>query len=592
MTILGVSALYHDSAAAVVQDGKIIAAAQEERFSRKKGDAAIPVNAIKYCIESVNTKIDQVVYYDNPFLTMDRWLTNIVDISPDNDVIINKSFSNMMSNRLWIHEKLKKALGSYWPEGTELYVCEHHISHAASAFYPSPFQEAAILTIDGVGEWATTTIGYGNGEEIDIIRQINYPDSLGLLYSAFTYFCGFKVNSGEYKLMGLAPYGTPKYKKIILDNLINILDDGAFALNQEYFTYMRDVKIIGKEFEKLFGIEKRKPESHLAKTYLDLAASIQAVIEEAILSLAKLAHKLTGSKNLVLAGGTALNCVANGKIVSEEIFDNVWVQPAAGDAGGALGCALYATYSLGKNKRQIEYMDSQKGSYLGPAFTNEEIGNFLDKMKIVYHFYDNDELFTVIADYLAEDKVIGLHQGRMEYGPRALGNRSIIANPMSELMQSKVNQKIKFRESFRPFAPAVLAEDMSRYFDFKGTTSPYMLFTAQVKEELCIKNREKSSYQDVYEMINEKRSFIPAVTHIDFSSRIQTVHKETNLFFYNLIRAFRDKTGCGIVLNTSFNVRGEPIVCTPNDAWKCFMHTDMDVLVIGNYLILKGEQVK
>lgn len=592
MTILGVSALYHDSAAAVVQDGKIIAAAQEERFSRKKGDASIPVNAIKYCIESVNTKIDQVVYYDNPFLTMDRWLTNIVDISPDNAVIINKSFSNMMSNRLWIHEKLKKTLGSYWPEGTELYVCEHHISHAASAFYPSPFQEAAILTIDGVGEWATTTIGYGNGEEIDIIRQINYPDSLGLLYSAFTYFCGFKVNSGEYKLMGLAPYGTPKYKKIILDNLINILDDGTFALNQEYFTYMRDVKIIGKEFEKLFGIEKRKPESHLAKTYLDLAASIQAVIEEAILSLAKLAHKLTGSKNLVLAGGTALNCVANGKIVSEEIFDNVWVQPAAGDAGGALGCALYATYSLGENKRQIEYMDSQKGSYLGPAFTNEEIGNFLDKMKIVYHFYDNDELFRVIADYLAEDKVIGLHQGRMEYGPRALGNRSIIANPMSEHMQSKVNQKIKFRESFRPFAPAVLAEDVSRYFDFKGTASPYMLFTAPVKEELCLKVREKSSYQDVYEMINEKRSVIPAVTHIDFSSRIQTVHKETNLFFYNLIRAFRDKTGCGIVLNTSFNVRGEPIVCTPNDAWKCFMHTDMDVLVIGNYLILKGEQVK
>ena len=592
MTILGVSALYHDSAAAVVQDGKIIAAAQEERFSRKKGDASIPINAIKYCLESVNNKIDQVVYYDNPFLTLDRWLTNIVDVSPDNDVIISKSFSNMMSNRMWIHEKLKKALGNYWPTGTELYVCEHHISHAASAFYPSPFQEAAILTVDGVGEWATTTIGYGSGEKIDIIRQINYPDSLGLLYSAFTYFCGFKVNSGEYKLMGLAPYGTPKYKKIILDNLINILDDGTFALNQEYFTYMRDVKIIGKEFEKLFGIEKRKPESHLAKTYLDLAASIQTVIEEAILSLVKLAHKLTGSKNLVLAGGTALNCVANGKIVSEEIFDNVWVQPAAGDAGGALGCALYATYSLGKNKRQIEYMDSQKGSYLGPAFTNEEIGNFLDKMKIVYHFYDNDELFRAIADYLAEDKVIGLHQGRMEYGPRALGNRSIIANPMSEHMQSKVNQKIKFRESFRPFAPAVLAEDVSRYFDFKGTASPYMLFTTPVKEELCLKVREKSSYQDVYEMINEKRSVIPAVTHIDFSSRIQTVHKETNLFFYNLIRAFRDKTGCGIVLNTSFNVRGEPIVCTPNDAWKCFMHTDMDVLVIGNYLILKCEQVK
>lgn len=589
MTILGISALYHDSAAAVVQDGKIIAAAQEERFTRKKADASIPVNAIRYCIGAVETKIDEVIYYDNPFLTMDRWLTDIVEVSPDNAAMIDKSFLNMVSDRAWVHERLKKALGEYWPAGAELYVCEHHISHAASAFYPSPFQEAAILTIDGVGEWASTTIGYGKGEEIRIIKQINYPDSLGLLYSAFTYFCGFKVNSGEYKLMGLASYGKPIYKQMILDHMIKLRDDGTYTLNQQYFTYRKDAKIIGEEFGKLFGIKKREPESKITRPYLDLAASIQLVTEEAVLALAKSARCLTGLKNLVMAGGTALNCVANGRIVEEELFENVWIQPAAGDAGGALGCALYAAYHVFGCKRHLEKMDSQRGSYLGPGFSDEQIGAFLDGNHIIYHHFADDDLFAVIAEYLADDKVIGLHHGRMEYGPRALGNRSIIANPMSENMQFDLNQKIKFRESFRPFAPAVLAEDVNRYFEFKGHSSPYMTFTAPVKEELCIRGDNKAE-EDIYVMINKKRSVIPAVTHVDYSARIQTVHKETNPFFYNLIQAFRDKTGCGVVLNTSFNVRGEPIVCTPEDSWQCFMHTGMDVLVLGNYLVIKEEQ--
>lgn len=596
MTILGISALYHDSAAAIVSDGKILAAAQEERFTRKKSDASVPVHAIRYCISCVQEKsdqvikIDQVVYYDHPFLTMDRWLTDIVEMSPDNGIMVDKSFLHMVSDRVWIHERLKQALGTYWPKGTELYVCEHHISHAASAFYPSPYEEAAILTIDGVGEWATTSIGYGKGEKIHIIKQINYPDSLGLLYSAFTYFCGFQVNEGEYKLMGLASYGKPKYKQLILDHMIQIKDDGTYTLNQQYFTYRKDVSIIGEAFGKLFGIKKREPESKITRPYLDLAASIQQITEEAVLLLAKSARQLTGQKNLVMAGGSALNCVANGKIIEEELFENVWVQPAAGDAGGALGCALYATYYLSGCKREIHKTDAQNGSYLGPFFSNKYTQTFLKGKNIVFHEYADTDLFSVIAKYLEDDKVIGLYHGRMEYGPRALGNRSIIANPMSVHMQSDLNRKIKFRESFRPFAPAVLAEDAERYFDFKGSSSPYMTFTAQVKEELCIKNEGSDIEEDIYKLIGQKRSVIPAVTHVDYSARIQTVHKETNPFFYHLIQAFRSKTGCGIVLNTSFNVRGEPIVCTPEDALRCFWHTGMDVLVLGNYLIIKEEQ--
>ena len=595
ITILGISALYHDSAVAVIRDGEIIAAAQEERFTRKKADASIPVNAIDYCVNMAGGHIDQVVYYDNPFLTLDRWLGNCTWFgkgeTPDNTKLIEKSYSKMMADRIWVHRHLKDALGDRWPEGTELMVCEHHVSHAASAFYPSPFEEAAILTMDGVGEWATTTIGKGSGNELCILEQINYPDSLGLLYSAFTYFCGFKVNFGEYKLMGLAPYGEPVYADIIRNELVKIEDDGRFKLNQKYFTYTYDDRIVGEEFGELFGMKKREPETPLSKPYMDLAASIQAVTEEIVLKLARHAKELTGCRNLTLAGGIALNCVANGKIIKEGIFDNIWIQPAAGDAGGALGCALYAAYNKFGVKREISKnaKDSQKGSYLGPRYGNEEIKKFLDEINAAYHYYETDKLYDVIAGYIADDKVVGLHQGRMEYGPRALGNRSIIASALSEEMQSKLNLKIKFRESFRPFAPAVLEERMRDYFEL-SCSSPYMLVTAPVKEELRQATVKEEPAEDIYSIINRKRSTLPAITHVDYSARIQSVTKDTNPYFYDLIKAYEKLSGYGVVVNTSFNVRGEPIVCTPKDSWLCFMRTDMDVLVLENYILLKEEQ--
>lgn len=596
ITILGISALYHDSAAAVIRDGEIIAAAQEERFTRKKADASIPINAIDYCVQAAGGHIDRVVYYDDPLLTLDRWLSNCSWLGeggtfPDNKKLIEKSYGKMLADRIWVHQHLKNALGDRWPEGTELMVCEHHVSHAASAFYPSPFNEAAILTMDGVGEWATTTIGKGSGDKLCILEQINYPDSLGLLYSAFTYFCGFKVNFGEYKLMGLAPYGKPVYADLIKTKLIKIEEDGRFKLNQEYFTYTYDDRIVGEEFGKLFGMKKREPETPLSKPYMDLAASIQAVTEEIVLKLARHAKELTGCSNLTLAGGIALNCVANGKIIKEGIFDNIWIQPAAGDAGGALGCALYAAYNKFGVKREISLnsKDAQKGSYLGPQYSNEEIKKFLDETHAVYHYYETDKIYDVIAGYIADDKVVGLHQGRMEYGPRALGNRSIIASALSEKMQSKLNLKIKFRESFRPFAPAVLEERMQDYFDL-SCGSPYMLVTAPVKEGLRLPIPEDGSEEDIYSIINRKRSELPAITHVDHSARIQSVTKDTNPYFYDLIKAYERRTGCGVVVNTSFNVRGEPIVCTPADSWLCFMRTDMDVLVLENYILLKEEQ--
>lgn len=597
ITILGISALYHDSAAAVIRDGEIIAAAQEERFTRKKSDASIPIHAIDYCLKAVNGQIDQVVYYDNPILTLDRWLSNCAWLgggtSPDNKKLIEKTFDRMMADRIWIHQRLKNVLGDRWPKATELMVCEHHVSHAASAFYPSPFAEAAILTMDGVGEWATTTIGKGTDANLCILEQLNYPDSLGLLYSAFTYFCGFRVNFGEYKLMGLAPYGEPVYVDQIKNKLIKIEDDGRFKLKQNYFTYTYDDRVVGEEFGKLFGMTKREPESPLTKPYMDLAASIQVVTEEIVLKLARHARELTDCPNLTLAGGIALNCVANGKILKEGIFDNIWIQPAAGDAGGALGCALYAAYNIFGVKRTISQAgkDAQKGSYLGPQHSNEEIKKFLDGIDAVYHHYETDEIYDVIAAYIANDKVVGLHQGRMEYGPRALGNRSIIANAMSEEMQSKLNLKIKFRESFRPFAPAVLEDRMFDYFDLQ-CSSPYMLVTAPVKEELRLTATQKSAPEDIYSIINRKRSSLPAITHVDFSARIQSVTQDTNPYFYRLIKAFEKRTGCGVVVNTSFNVRGEPIVCTPEDSWRCFMRTDMDVLVLENYILLKEEQTE
>ncbi len=591
MNILGVSALYHDSAAAMCVNGNIIAAAQEERFTRKKADSSLPVNAIRFCKAQLKDKekIDAVVYYDNPLLTLDRWLNNCIMVSPNNSKIIEKSFTSMFSDKLWIHDLLNQNV--YGKSNGKVLVCEHHISHAASAFYPSPFEEAAIMTIDGVGEWATTTIGFGKNEKIDISEQLNYPHSLGLLYSAFTYFCGFKVNFGEYKLMGLAPYGDPIYYEKILNNLVEVSDDGSIKLNMDYFAFMHDNMMIDSKFEELFGVKRRQPEDIITRVYIDLAASIQKVTEEIIIKMARHAKCQIGGDNLVLAGGVALNCVANGKLVKEKIFKNIWIQPAAGDAGGALGAALYATYNYFDCKRVIEKRDSQKGSYLGPSYSKESIKKFLDNNQYHYDYYeDNQELYDKVAEYLHADKIIGLFNGKMEFGPRALGGRSIIANPMSEAMQSKLNMKIKYRESFRPFAPAVLEERVNDYFDLDGI-SPYMLICASVKEEIREKSEINLKEENLLNIINQKRSIIPAVTHVDYSARIQTVSEEDNTFFYNIIKAFDKLTGCGVIVNTSFNVRGEPIVCSPEDAYLCFMRTDMDVLVLENYILLKQDQL-
>lgn len=591
MNVLGISALYHDSAAALVCDGKVVAAASEERFTRKKADPSIPVNAVKFCMEKAE-KVDCIVYYDNPLFTLDRWLENCIAVSPSNEKVIERSFQSMYSSKLWIHELVKNLEGGILKDVNRFYVCEHHMSHAASAFYPSPFKEAAILTMDGVGEWATTTIGYGKGAKIQILEQISYPHSLGLLYSAFTYFCGFRVNFGEYKLMGLAPYGKPVYADLIREKLVDIREDGSFRLNLEYFTFMHEDVMTGKKFEELFGIERRMPEQRITKKYMDLAASIQEVTEEIVLKMAAHAREVTGCRNLVMAGGIALNCVANGKLLKEDMFDGIWIQPAAGDAGGALGAALYAAYHLSDDERVVGQTDSQEGSYLGPDYSTDEIEAFLRQNGYAYHKYEEEELYGQIASYLASDKVVGLLDGRMEFGPRALGGRSIIANPMSEEMQTKLNLKIKYRESFRPFAPAVLRERVADYFEL-DTESPYMLLVAPVKKELRTNGGSAESRGediDMLDIIKRKRSEIPAVTHVDYSARVQTVDEKRNPFFYKVIRAFEKKTGCGVVVNTSFNVRGEPIVCTPEDAYLCFMRTEMDVLVMENCILLKEEQ--
>lgn len=594
MNILGISGLYHDSAAALVNDGMIVAAAQEERFTRKKADASLPENAIKYCLSQMDGELDAVVYYDNPLLTLDRWLNNIIMVSPDNERILDKSYNAIFSDRLWIHERIRQIIGRLG-KTDKLLVCEHHVSHAASAFFPSPFESAAILTLDGVGEWATTTIGKGMGNKIEILSQLNYPHSLGLLYSAFTYFCGFKVNFGEYKLMGLAPYGKPIYCDLILDKLVDLREDGSFRLNTDYFSFLTDSYMTDERFEDLFNMKRRIPEDKITRGYMDVAASIQKVTEEIVLRLAHHAKDITGEKNLVLAGGIALNCVANGLIEKEKIFDNIWIQPAAGDAGGSLGAALYAYYSYFNKERLIDHNDSMKGAYLGPAYSETYIKNFLENNGYKYHFISNkEELYTLIAKYLADDKVIGLFDGKMEFGPRALGGRSIIASPLSINMQSKLNLKIKFRESFRPFAPSVLQELKTEYFELDAD-SPYMLLVAPVREELRNKESvyneaELNMDDDMLKIINRQRSTIPAVTHVDYSARIQTVSKENNPFYYNVIKAFEKETKCGVVVNTSFNVRGEPIVCSPEDAYTCFMRTDMDVLVLENFILLKEEQ--
>lgn len=596
MNVLGISALYHDSGASLVVNGEIIAAAQEERFTRVKHDLRMPVNAIEYCLEEAQIEakdIDLVVFYDNPLYTLDRYIKNIITAGDDSQDIIERSFHSMFSDKLWVHKSVEKILGQN-PERKFL-VCEHHISHAASAFYPSPFEKAVVITLDGVGEWATTTVGIGMGSKLEIKEELRFPHSLGLLYSAFTYFCGFKVNSGDYKFMGLAPYGEPVYEDIIRNELLDIKDDGSFQLNLEYFDYQYGRAMTNQKFEQLFGGVRRMPETEITKREMDIAASAQKVVEDIILKMVRHAKQTYGTDidNLVLAGGVALNCVANGKIKNSAIFKNMWIQPAAGDAGGSLGAALYASYQFAGIRRETRANDSQKGSYLGPRYSSAEIEEYLNENHYVYHKLDKSILYKKIAEELADEKVIGLFQGRMEFGPRALGNRSIIADARSEHMQVKLNKKIKYRESFRPFAPSVLKEDVADYFELTDE-SPYML----IVEDVCKERRQAAAVQEdlkkynnnMLEIVRKKRSDIPAVTHVDYSARIQTVNEETNPYYYQVLKEFKKLTGYSVIVNTSFNVRGEPIVCTPRNAYECFMRTDMDVLVLEEYILYKNEQ--
>jgi len=587
--ILGISAYYHDSAACIVKDGEILAAAQEERFTRIKHDHRFPKNAIKFCLDYAgidNSQLDLVAFYDKPFLKFERILETYLTYAP----VGIKSFLKAMP--LWIKEKIwmKELIYKKMNYNGKIIFPEHHESHAASAFYPSPYNEAAILTMDGVGEWTTTSYGIGKDNHIELLADIKFPHSLGLLYSAFTYYIGFKVNSGEYKVMGLAPYGEPKYKDLICDHLIDIKEDGSFRINMDYFNYCAGLTMTNKRFDKLFNGPPRKPESKLTQREMDIARSLQEVTEEIVMKMCNHVYKKTGLKNLTLAGGVALNCVANGRLLKEGPFENIWIQPAAGDAGGALGAALSAWYGyLGNSRTANEINDSQKGSYLGPKFSNGEIEKFIKKNKIKAQEISTELIPKTIADLIAEEKVIGWFQGRMEFGPRALGARSIIGDARSPKMQSTMNLKIKYRESFRPFAPSVLREKVSEYFNV-DVDSPYMLLVADVNEQ----RREQMSDDERklfgIDKLNIKRSDIPAITHVDYSARIQTVHKETNPLYHQLIEQFDKDNNCAVIINTSFNVRGEPIVCTPEDAYRCFMRTDMDYLVMGNFIFNKNYQ--
>lgn len=588
MKILGISGLYHDSAAALIVDGKVINAVQEERFTRKKNDKSFPVNAIEFCLKNngISGKdLDAVVFYDNPLLTLDRFLENCIAVGDANHTLIKKNYESMFADKLWIHRTVKEYLGEFGID-SKLLVCEHHISHAAYAFFESPYEDAAIMTVDGVGEWATTTLGVGNGTDIKILKQINYPNSLGLLYSAFTYFCGFKVNSGEYKLMGLAPYGEPKFVELIKQHLIDIKDDGSYKLNMDMFNYQFGETMTDGKFEELFGCCRREPEAELTKIYFDIAASIQVVTEEIVLKMAKHLKDITGKKNLCLCGGVALNCVANGVLLREKIFEDIFVPPASGDSGSCIGAALYAYYAHFKNER-VSTNDSNK-VYLGPSFSAGIEQQILDSYSAKYKFVENtDDLLDEIAFALNSNKVVGFFNGSMEFGPRALGARSILANPQDPEMQSKLNLKIKYRESFRPFAPSVLEEKISEYFDL-DRPSPYMLMVAPVNNEIRYEVAEH--HNDILREVSQVRSTIPAVTHVDYSARIQSVSKRDNKKYYDLINKFYGLSGCAVIVNTSFNVRGEPIVCTPADAYECFMRTEMDVLVIDNYILYKEEQ--
>ncbi|MDC1092826.1 carbamoyltransferase [Pelagibacteraceae bacterium] len=596
-SILGISAFYHDSAAALIIDGKIIAAAQEERFSRKKHDARYPFHAVEYVLKESKlnlNQLDHIVFFEKPFLKFERLLETYMAFAPKGF----KSFS--LSMPIWLREKLfqKKFLFDKLKQHEESFndinkinFSEHHYSHAASAFYPSPFKNAVILTLDGVGEWATTTVAVGNKNKLEIIKEIHFPHSLGLLYSAFTYYTGFKVNSGEYKLMGLAPYGKPIFKDLIIDKLLDLKEDGSFKLNMEYFNYATGLTMTNNKFSKLFGNPVRDAKKDLLKKFhMDIAASIQAVTEEVVLRLTKNISKEYNVKNLCLAGGVALNCVANGKILKENIFENIWIQPAAGDAGGSLGAALAYWYHELQMPRN-DYKDQMKGSYLGPKFENSLIENNLKNLKANYKKLNPSEIVSITAKELSKEKTVGWFQGRMEFGPRALGGRSILADPRSEKMQKELNLKIKFRESFRPFAPSILREDVSNWFEL-DTDSPYMLLVADIKKEKQIKMTNNDESLFGIEKLNVKRSSIPAITHIDYSARIQTVHKETNPRYYELLKEFKKITNCPVLVNTSFNVRGEPIVCSIEDAFNCFMGTNLDILVIEDFILFKEDQDK
>jgi carbamoyltransferase len=593
MNILGISAFYHDSAAALIGDGEIIAAAQEERFTRKKHDSRFPSNAVEYCLEAgglTAQNIDYVVFYEKPLLKFERLLETYIAYAP-------RGFGQfLMGMPLWLRHKLHlpkemdKALNNIY-KGRYIFT-EHHESHAASAFFPSPFEEAAILTMDAVGEWATASFGVGRGNKIELTGEMHFPHSLGLLYSAFTYFTGFRVNSGEYKLMGLAPYGEPKYHELILEKLIDLKQDGSFRLNMSFFPYCHKTVMTDSNFEKLFGGPPRRAESPLTQREMDIAASIQAVTEEIMLRMAKHVHNHTGMKNLVLAGGVALNCVGNGRILREGPYENIWIQPAAGDAGGALGAALFVWYQLLDNERKVDGRDQQKASLLGPAYSSEQIRRFLDTVNAIYHIYiDDEKLFDKVAELINEEKVIGWFQGRMEFGPRALGSRSIIGDARSQKMQSIMNRKIKFRESFRPFAPCVLRENMQEYFDLpRGQESPYMLLVANIQNEKRLPINTPLESLKGLDKLKVQRSCVPAVTHVDYSARIQTVDIERHPKLHRLMSRFKETTGCPVIINTSFNIRGEPIVCSPEHAYRCFMATNMDVLVMENLLLYKEQQ--
>ena len=591
MHILGISAYYHDSAACLVSDGEIVAAAQEERFTRKKHDYDFPVRAVEFCLEQAGItgkQLDYVAFYDKPLLKFERLLETYIDYAPRGLRSFLMAMPLWLKEKLWIREQVKERCEF---EGKVLFT-EHHESHAASAFFPSPFERAAVLTMDGVGEWATSSYGYGRGNELHLLKELHFPHSLGLLYSAFTYYTGFKVNSGEYKVMGLAPYGEPRYVRKILDELIDLQEDGSLRLNMKYFNFSAGLTMTNAKFDELFGGLPRKPEGLLTQREMDLARSVQDVTEEAMLRMARHVHRETGEKNLCLAGGVALNCVGNGRILREGPFEKIWVQPAAGDAGGSLGAGLSVWYQyLGNARRAPEevadHRDAMSGSFLGPSFSGDAIQDFLDCVGASYRRVERGALYDQVARLLAQGKVVGWFQGRMEFGPRALGARSILADPRSPQMQSKVNLKIKFRESFRPFAPSVLRERVADYFEL-NTDSPYMLLVAAVRQDLRSPVTEADEKLFGIEKLNVPRSTIPAVTHVDYSARIQTVRREDNLAYYQLLSAFERLTGCPVLVNTSFNVRGEPIVCTPEQAYRCFQRTEMDCLVLEDFLLVKG----